>query len=43
MPDVDFSRNASVYDRRHGALLDTLRSKAAGLPVREIRWTIYRR
>lgn len=34
MPDVDFSRNAGVYDRRHGALLpeDAARAIVAGLP-----------
>lgn len=33
MPDVDFSRNAGVYDRRHGALLseDAARELVAGL------------
>lgn len=33
MPDVDFSRNAGVYDRRHGALLpeDAARDLVAGL------------
>ena len=34
MPDVDFSRNAGVYDRRHGARLheESARALTAGLP-----------
>jgi len=39
---TDFSANARVYDRRHGALLSDDLAREVTVP-RELRWTLYRK